>query len=124
MGLMRELGLIFGPLLNLGFKDVHYQLTENIVINQYTMPATFLAASWLVLTVMLLLFYRDPEPSSPEPLLIKPDIVRKPSDGFDVGETEGQPMITEKPNSRRNSRDITQPGGVIQPITHRVTASM
>ena len=85
--------------------------------------APFLAESWLVLTVMLLLFYRDPEPSSP-PLLIKPDIVRKPSDGFDVGETEGQPMITEKPNSRRNSRDITHPGGVIQPITHRVTASM
>ena len=40
--LMRELGLIFGPLLNLGFKDIHYEITgTNIVINQYTMPGRF-----------------------------------------------------------------------------------
>ena len=72
---------------------------------------------------MLLLFYKEPEETKPQ-VLNKPDIViRKPSDGFDVGETEAQPMIHEKSSSRRNSKDFgtSQPGVT---ISHRVTASM
>lgn len=38
--LARELGLIFGPILNMGFDKVDYQITEEIVLNKFTMPGS------------------------------------------------------------------------------------
>lgn len=59
--LAREMGLIVGPALNALFGNVNVRLSDSIVLTEYTMPAAFLGTSWIILAILLLIFYGEPD---------------------------------------------------------------